>query len=280
MKKGLLSFLLVMITISLTGCGTDEYVDPLADGVLTVGMEADYAPYNWTTTEEQGSEYAYPISGSNAYADGYDVMIAQKIADSLGVELEIKKVSWDGLIPGLQSGDLDLVIAGMSPTEERKEQINFTEAYYESNPEQAIVVRTDSQYANAQTLSDFSGANISAQQGTFQVNLLEQLELSDDATVPLPDYDSLLTATLSGSIDGYIAELPVAKTQSQENNELVYIVPNPGFALDESYTTSAIGIAKGNEELVTQVNDALAEIDAQTREDMMQEATELSGVEA
>ncbi len=83
--------------IGLTGCGSStDSNDPLADGVLTVGMEADYAPYNWTTNEANASEYAYPISGSDALADGYDVRMAEALADELGVELEIVKMSWDG----------------------------------------------------------------------------------------------------------------------------------------------------------------------------------------
>ena len=98
-----------------------------------VGLEAGYAPFNWTQTADE--ENVVPIFGEegSAYAGGYDVQIAKRIAEGLDRELVIVKVQWDGLVPALQSGTIDAVIAGMSPTAERQEQIDFTDAYYESD---------------------------------------------------------------------------------------------------------------------------------------------------
>lgn len=264
-------------TIGLTGCGGSSE-DPLADGVLTVGMEADYAPYNWTTNEANASEYAYPISGSDALADGFDVRMAEALADELGVELEIKKMSWDGLIPGVQSGSIDAIIAGMSPTEERMEQIDFTDAYHEDNTEMVVVVNSDTEYADATTLEDLAGANLSAQTGTFHVDLLDQIDIADDSTAPLPDFASLIQATTSGSIDGYIAELPTAEVQVENNPNLKIIDVSDQFELDPGQTTSAIGVKKGTG-LADELNEALATIDNDTRNEWMAEAAELSGEE-
>ncbi len=263
--------------VGLTGCSSNE-VDPLADGVLTVGMEADYAPYNWTTNEANASEYAYPISGSDALADGYDVRMAEAIADNLGVELEIKKMSWDGLIPGVQSGSIDAIIAGMSPTEERQQQIDFTDAYHEDDIDLVVVVNKDSGYENATSLSDLAGANISAQVGTFHVDLLDQIDISDDATAPLPDFASLIQAAASGSIDGYIAESATAEVQVANNPELTIVDVSDEFELDPSQTTSAIGVKKDTG-LVDDLNGALASIDNDTRNEWMAEAGRLSGEE-
>ncbi len=263
--------------VGLTGCSSSE-VDPLADGVLTVGMEADYAPYNWTTNEANASEYAYPISGSDALADGYDVRMAEALADNLGVELEIKKMSWDGLIPGVQSGSIDAIIAGMSPTEERQQQIDFTDAYHEDDIDLVVVVNKDSGYADATSLSDLAGANISAQVGTFHVDLLDQIDISDDATAPLPDFASLIQAAASGSIDGYIAEGPTAEVQVANNPELTIVDVSDEFELDPSQTTSAIGVKKDTG-LVDDLNEALASIDNDTRNEWMAEAGRLSGEE-
>ena len=105
------------------------------NGVLRVGMECAYAPFNWTDMS-QPSLGAVPISSQGSegmYANGYDVQIAQYIANQLGMELEIYAITWDGLLPALQSGTVDAIIAGMSPTAEREEEIDFTDVYYSSN---------------------------------------------------------------------------------------------------------------------------------------------------
>ncbi len=105
------------------------------DGVLRVGMECAYEPYNWTDMDGT-SLGAVPISGEGKeglYANGYDVQIAQYVANSLGMKLEIYSIEWDSLLPALESGTIDAIVAGMSPTAERAEQIDFTDTYYESN---------------------------------------------------------------------------------------------------------------------------------------------------
>ena len=104
-------------------------------GTLRVGMECAYEPYNWT--DISGASFgAVPISGegkSGLYANGYDVQIAKYIAARLGMNLEIYSIEWDSLLPALESGAIDAIAAGMSPTAERAEQIDFTDTYYESN---------------------------------------------------------------------------------------------------------------------------------------------------
>lgn len=269
--------LTTVFTLALSGCGVSE--DPLADGVLTIGLEADYAPYNWTTTNDNSSDYAVELSGSSAYVDGYDVRMGEAIADELGVDLEVKKISWDGLIPALESGQIDAIVAGMSPTEERREQINFTDAYYESASEQTVIVRSDSDYASASSLSDLSGANLSAQQGTYQVDLLEQVNLSENTSDPLPDYASLLQATEAGTIDGYVVESDVADAQVQANDNLVKLTLTDGFTLDPDQISSAIGTRKEDEELTEEINQALTTVDEQTRNQWMDEAKSLSDTE-
>lgn len=104
-------------------------------GTLKIGMECAYEPYNWTDTEGT-SLGAVPISSegqSGLYANGYDVQIAQYVANRLGLKLEIYAMEWDSLIPAVNSGAIDAIVAGMSPTSERSEQLDFTDTYYESN---------------------------------------------------------------------------------------------------------------------------------------------------
>ena len=104
-------------------------------GTLKIGMECAYAPYNWTDVEGN-SLGCVPISGEgkeNLWANGYDVQIAKYLADRLGLKLEIYAIEWNSLLPALESGAIDAIAAGMSPTAERAEQIDFTDTYYESN---------------------------------------------------------------------------------------------------------------------------------------------------
>ena len=104
-------------------------------GTLRVGMECAYEPYNWT--DISGASFgAVPISGEGKdglYANGYDVQIAKYVAARLGMNLEIYSIEWDSLLPALESGAIDAIAAGMSPTAERAAQIDFTDTYYESN---------------------------------------------------------------------------------------------------------------------------------------------------
>ena len=126
MKK-LLCLLLAMM---LVGCSSStsegSTTTETTKDTFTVGMECDYAPFNWTQVED--SETAVKISDVD-YCDGYDVVMATRIANELGLELQVKKVSWDNLIPSINNGDIDAIIAGMTDTEERRQEVDFTDPY-------------------------------------------------------------------------------------------------------------------------------------------------------
>ena len=142
-----------------------------ADEYLRIGMEAAYAPFNWT--QDDDSNGAVKIDGTNQYANGYDVQIAKKIAKDLGKEPLVVKTNWEGLVPALTSGKIDMIIAGMSPTAERKKEIAFSSSYYTSVP--VLLVKKDSTYANAKSLNDFNGAKITSQQGVYLYDLIAQI---------------------------------------------------------------------------------------------------------
>ena len=119
MKKLAALFSILLVSASLTGCQTKT----LEDGVLTVGLECGYAPFNWTTTTRSDDSVAIANSGflgfGKSYCSGYDITIAKHMADELGYDLQVRKISWDGLIPALQSGNIDAIIAGMTDTASR-----------------------------------------------------------------------------------------------------------------------------------------------------------------
>ena len=130
---------------------------------LKVAMECGYAPYNWTQPDD--SNGAVQISGSSDYAYGYDVMMAKKIADELGYDLEIVKLDWDSLVPAVQSGQVDCVIAGQSITKERQQMVDFTDPYYYASI--ITLVKGDGDYKDAASVEDLKGATVTSQQNTI-----------------------------------------------------------------------------------------------------------------
>ncbi len=250
-------------TLGLTGCND---TDPLEDGVLTVGMECAYAPYNLITSSS--SETAVRTT-AGTWCDGYDVMIASEVASQLGVTLEIVASDWDGLIPALNDGRIDAIIAGMSPTETRKEAINFSNPYYTEDTELVVVVASDSDYIGSTQRSDLSGATIGYQSGTWQGDMYDQLPGVTSKTADA--YGTLISQTINGQLDGYLAERKVAETHTAADNRLAYISfeDTDSFTLDAAYTSVSIGISKGNTDLLSGINDALATITDATRAEWM-----------
>lgn len=243
------------------------------DGVLRVGMEADYAPFNWTQTS--ASDGAVPISNSQGeYANGYDVQIAKAIAQQLGLELEIVKVEWDGLPPALQSGKIDAIIAGMSPTPERLEQIDFSDSYYDSDI--VVVTESDSQYADASSLADLSGASLTGQLNTFHYDLIDQIPNVNKETA-LDTFPTMITSVLSGKIDGYISERPGALAALAANPDLniVEFADGQGFDLGNQTTDIAVGVRK-NSSLTNYINQALETIPQFDRDQMMEDMVDLN----
>ncbi len=133
------------------------------DGVLTVAMECGYAPYNWS--QPDGSNDAVPIRDTSEYANGYDVMMAKKLCEANGWELEIVRLEWESLVPAVQSGAVDAVIAGQSMTAERAEQVDFAGPYLYASI--ICLTKADSAFANAKGISDLAGGSCTSQQGTI-----------------------------------------------------------------------------------------------------------------
>ncbi|MBO5509656.1 MAG: transporter substrate-binding domain-containing protein, partial [Lachnospiraceae bacterium] len=165
----------VMTLCALTGCGKEK--EKTSDNVLRVGMECGYAPFNWSQDSEElpNGEKAVPIYGTNLYAYGYDVMVAKKLADEMGMELEVHKVEWDSIGMSLDAGEYDAIIAGMGRTAEREASYSFTDPYYYRD--NCLVVKKGSGLEDVKGLSDLAGKNVTVttQLGTGWVNLLDQI---------------------------------------------------------------------------------------------------------
>lgn len=257
MKKILL---LLFTAIAITFGGMSQ---AKADEYLRVGMEAAYAPFNWTQdTAENG---AVKIEGTSQYANGYDVQVAKKIAQSLGKKPLIVKTKWEGLVPALTSGKIDLIIAGMSPTEERRKEINFSTSYYTSEP--VLVVQADGKYANANSLKDFSNAKITAQQGVYLYDLINQIPDVDKQTA-MGDFGQIRQALKSNVIDAYVSERPDGISAQEADKSFKMVSLKTGFEVSESDVALAIGVRKGDS-LVDDVNKVLANFSKEEQTELM-----------
>jgi len=264
-KISILILSVILVLALLSGCSGSS------KGKLRVGMECDYAPFNWTQADNKNGAVAIS-NDSTGYAGGYDVQMAKKIADSLGMELEIVKIDWDGLIPALTSEKIDLVIAGMSPTDERKEVIDFSDYYYESDL--VIVIKKDGPYANATSIADFSGAKITGQLNTTHYIVIDQIS-GVNKQEALPDFSSMMNSLKSGFIDGYVSERPGALAAARVHSDLTFIgfEGDNGFKADVNEFYISIGMKKGSS-LMNKVNDALGKISKVERATLMDQAIE------
>ena len=269
MKKKLSLLVLAVATAALTlvGCGSGTASNS-EENVFRVGMEAGYAPFNWTQLDE--SNGGVKIDGSSEYAGGYDVEIAKKIAEGLGKELVIVKTEWDGLVPSLTSGKIDAIIAGMSPTAERKETIDFTDIYYKSDL--VMLVKKGSAYENAETLKDFAGAKITAQLNTFHYTVIDQIP-DVNKQEAMDNFPAMRVALESGVIDGYVTEKPEAISAQSANENFVMVEFKEGFVTSEEDTAIAVGLKKDSE-LKDKINEVLKGISDVEKTEIMDKAIE------
>ena len=249
----------------LAGCTTPSS----SNDSIIVGLECDYAPFNWTQLE--ASNTALQIQGNIGYCDGYDITIARRIADELGLDLIVKQISWEGLQPALNSGEIDMIVAGMTDTAERREVVAFSAPYYASD--MVLIIRNDSSFMGSTSLADFSGANVVAQRGTFHVDLIDQIPLAN-ALTPLASFPLLVNAVQSGEADAMVSERPVAISIVNTNPNLVIVdfAANAGFITDFEDTTVSVAVRQSDTQLLADINRILSNISTEQRNQWMNEA--------
>lgn len=242
--------------------GTDTSAIPgVEDGVLTVGMECTYAPYNWTQTDD--SNGAVPIvNNPGSYANGYDVMIAQRICDTYGWKLEVQAIEWDGLIPALNAGTIDAVIAGQSMTAGRMEQVDMAGPYFYASI--VCVAKKDSEQAKAKGISELTGT-CTAQSGTiWYTNCLPQVEgaqiMAQSESAP-----AMIMAVESGTVDFICTDMPTAMGACATYSDLAILDfsnSEDNFKVDEGQINIGISVVKGNTELKDAMDKVLAPLNA------------------
>ena len=239
--------------------------------VLKVAMECAYAPYNWTQPDD--SNGAVPINDSNEYAYGYDVMMAKKICEELNYDLEIVRLDWDSLIPALQSGQADCVIAGQSITSERLQAVDFSVPYYYATI--VTLTKKDSPYANAKSVADLKGATCTSQQSTIWYDVcLPQIEDANilSATASAPD---MLMSLNADKCDIVVTDQPTGKGALIAYPDFVLLDFGGGegdFQVSDEEINIGISMKKGNTELKEAIDSVLSTMTAEDFSAMMDEA--------
>lgn len=241
------------------------------DNVLRVGMECAYAPFNWTQdtdTTPDGSK-AEPIYGTDFYAYGYDVAVAQMLAEEMGMELEIHKVEWSSIGISMDAGDYDCIIAGMGRTEEREMAYSFTEPYYYRD--NCIVVKADGAYADVTKLSDLAGTGckLTTQLGTGWIALLDQVEGAETGA----NYETTsecFMAVSNGVADVCIVDLPTAESALLTNDDLKIITldEEDTFTGDDEMVNVCIATRKDDTELRDKIQAAMDSLEWNDKEKM------------
>ena len=270
-KKFASVLLVLMLSMAFVFAGGSKEETTTSSNTLKVAMECGYAPYNWTQTTDANG--AVRISGSTEYAYGYDVMMAKLIAEKLGKNLEIVKLDWDSLVPAVQSGTVDCVIAGQSITSDRLQMVDFTTPYYYASI--VCLVNEGSKYESAQGISDLKDAVCTSQQNTVWYDVcLPQIE---DANI-LPAQESapaMLVALSAGRVDLICTDMPTAQAALVAYPSfrlLDFTDSEDNFVVSQEEINIGISVSKSNPELTAAINEVLATLTVNDFNKMMDEA--------
>jgi len=286
MRKITCLVLSLVLALSLAACGSGSTTAAAAaaaaastgveDGVLTIAMECAYAPYNWMQGDD--SNGAVPISNvPGSYANGYDVMIGKKIAEANGWELEVIQADWDSLVPGVQTGIYDAVIAGQSMTAERSEQVDFAGPYFYASI--VCVTKKDSPYATATSIADLTGGKCTAQIATIWYDqCLPQIDgaLVQTAAETAP---AMLMALETGSVDFICTDMPTAQGAVAAYPDMT-ILDFSGTDGDFQFSDEVraenvnigVSVKKGNTELKNMIDSVLSTMTADDMNALMEQA--------
>ena len=263
MIKSRTILLILAILTFLISCGAKKN-----ENVLRVGMECGYAPFNWFQADDKNGA----VKTDGGYCGGYDVEIAKIIANGLGRELVIVKTEWDALLgPALTSDKIDVNIAGMSATPERKQSLLFSKPYYDSDL--VVVVQKDGKYANAKTINDFAGAKITGQLNTLHYTVIDQMTGAVKQSA-MENFPAMIVALNSNKIDGYVSERPGAMAAELANPNLTFIAFNKdtGFKYETDEVYVSVGMKLGNDELAEKINSILDGITPEQKQKIMEDA--------
>ncbi len=260
--------IMVLFSLALTGCNnskdtskTEENKSALEEikssNKIVLGTCGDYPPY----------EFHKQIDGKDEIV-GFDIEIAKEIAKDLGVELEIKDMDFNGLLAALQTGNVDFVIAGMTPDEERKKSVDFSKIYYDA--EQGLLIRTEDK-EKYKSIDELEGMKVGAQKGTIQEEVAQE-KIKNSQVKALGKITDLTLELKNKKVDGVVLAVPVASSYVKANPDLT-LSPYINFGKEDGV---AIAVKKGNQELVDAINNTIDKLmEDGTLNEFIQDATAL-----
>ncbi len=277
MKRILTLLLAMTMAFALVACGGKTSTPPAGDAgntegkkTLRVAMECAYAPYNWAQPTDANG--AVPISGSKEFAYGYDVMMAKLIAEKLGYDLEIVQLGWDGIIPAVQSGTVDIAICGQSITAERLQQVDFSTPYYYASI--VVLAPADGKYANATSVAELDGANVTSQLNTIWDTVCVPQIPNAKPMTGQKDAPAMIAALNSGRVDIVVTDQPtgLAAVTANPSLKMIEFEGDKGFKVSDEDINIGISTKKGNTELLNAINGVLAELTVDDFKQMMGDA--------
>ncbi len=280
MKKitALVMAVAMMLTMVVCSASANDATVPsgVEDGVLTIAMECAYAPYNWTQSDD--SNGAVPISNvPGSYANGYDVMIGKKIAEANGWELEVIQSDWDSLVPGIQTGKFDAVIAGQSMTAERSEQVDFAGPYFYATI--VCVTKADSKFANAASIADLKGGSCTAQIATIWYDQCLPQIAGANVQPAAETAPAMLMALETGMVDFICTDMPTAQGAVAAYPDLKILDfsgTDGDFQFDEEVRAENVNIGvsvmKGNTVLKEKIDAVLSTMTVEDFNSIMEQA--------
>ena len=293
MKKILALTLALALSLGLCACGgstteepaedttevtdTTEIASGVEDGVLTVAMECNYAPYNWSQPDD--SNGAVPIKDTNEYANGYDVMMAKKLCEANGWELEIVRLDWDSLVPAVQAGTVDCVIAGQSMTAERAEMVDFAGPYLYASI--VCLTKADSALASAAGISELSGT-CTSQIGTIWYDTCLPQIAGANIQSAAESAPAMLMALETGTVDFVCTDMPTAQGAVVVYPDMVILDfsdSEDGFEVSDEDVNIGISVMKGNTVLKDALDAVLSTMTADDFNALMAEATAVQPIE-
>ncbi len=283
MRRMLAILLTALLLLGMTACSaSDKVPSGVEDGVLTIAMECAYAPYNWTQGDD--SNGAVPISNvPGSYANGYDVMIAKMLCEANGWELEIIQSDWDSLVPGVQTGTFDAVIAGQSMTAARAEQVDFAGPYFYATI--VCVTKADSPFASAASISDLAGGSCTAQLATIWYDqCLPQIAGANIQTAA-ETAPAMLMALETGMVDFICTDMPTAQGALEAYPDMVILDfsgTDGDFQFSEEVRAENVNIGismmKGNTVLKEALDKVLSTMTADDFNDLMAQAISIQPI--
>ena len=250
---------------------TDAVISGVEDGVLTVAMECAYAPYNWSQPDD--SNGAVPIVNSEGnYANGYDVMMAKKLCEANGWELEVMQLDWDSLVPAVQNGTVDAVIAGQSMTAERMEMVDFAGPYLYATI--VCLAKTGSEQANAKGISELKGT-CTSQMGTIWYDACLPQIAGAEIQTAAESAPAMLMALETGAVDFVCTDMPTAQGALVAYPDMVildFADTDDDFEVSDEEVNIGISIMKGNTVLLDALNSVLKNMTADDFNALMAEA--------